>query len=238
MPLEAMARRLRGLIYRGDHVECPCCGGKFRTFLPGGPEKRPNARCPRCSSLERHRLLWLYLVERTGLFRDRLTVLYLAPERDLQRRLRALPNLTFVSGDLDSPLAMVRMDVERLPLRDQAFDAIVCSHVLEHVSDARRALGELRRVLRPAGWAILQSPIDLTRAETFEDPSVVTPEERLRVFGQSDHARIFGRDYPDWLRAAGFEVRVDAFVRALGQERVRRFGLDLEEDVYFCRRPR
>jgi ubiquinone/menaquinone biosynthesis C-methylase UbiE len=127
--------------------------------------------------------------------------------------------------------------VQRLPLRDGSLDAVICSHVLEHVGDAWAALRDLLRVLRPGGWALLQSPIDSSRAETFDDPSVVTPSERLRVFGQEDHARIFGRDYAQWLSAAGFEVEVVPYARELGEERRMRHGLDPEEDVYFCRRP-
>src|SRR5207249_1729548 len=133
----------------------------------------------------------------------RLTLLHVAPERALARRLAALPNVTYVSGDLESARSGARLDLQRLPFRESAFDAAIASHVLEHVADARRALAELARVIRPGGWAILPSPIDASRAETFEDPTVTTPEERLRVFGQSDHARIFGRDYPDWIHAAG-----------------------------------
>jgi SAM-dependent methyltransferase len=230
-------RRARALWLRGGRVECPVCGGRFRGFLPGGPDRRPGAQCPGCGALERHRLLWIYLRERTSLFRDPLRLLHLAPERHLQRCLRSLPRLRVVSGDLDSPLAEARLDLARLPFREGAFDALLCSHVLEHVADARGALRELRRVLRPGGWAILQSPVDAARAVTFEDPTVATPRERMRWFGQADHVRVFGRDYPEWLRAAGFEVTVDGYVRELDAERAARWGLDREEDVYFCRRP-
>lgn len=230
-------RRARALCYLGDGVECPCCGGRFRTFLPAGKPRRPGALCPRCSSLERHRLIWLFLTERTPLFRDRLRVLSVAPEQDLQRRLRSEPRLTYVSGDRDSALAMVRFDLERLPVRDGAFDVVICTHVLEHVGDVRAALRELLRVLGPGGWALLQSPVDTSRAQTLEDPSVKSPAERLRVFGQEDHVRIFGRDYAAWLRAAGFDVEVVPYGRESGPERVARHGLDPEEDVYLCRRP-
>ncbi len=237
-PLAPLARRARAWWYRGDRVECPCCSGRFRAFLPAGSPPRPGALCPGCSSLERHRLLWLFLAERTALFREPQRLLYLAPEEHLQRRLRSQPGLTYVSGDLASPWAMVRLDVQALPARDGSFDAVICSHVLEHVSDARVALRELWRALRPGGWALLQSPVDAARARTFEDPAVKSPAERRRVFGQEDHLRVFGRDYPEWLRAAGFEVQVVPFARELGEERLARYRLDPEEDVYFCRRPR
>jgi SAM-dependent methyltransferase len=235
--LRPAVRRALAIVYRGTARHCPCCGGRFRVFLPAGHPPRPDAACPRCAALERHRLLWLYLGERTPLLTQRARLLLVAPERELQRRLRVLPRLTVVSGDLDSPLAAVRLDVQALPFPDGSMDVILCSHVLEHVADARRALVELHRVLRPGGWAILQSPFDPARATTLEDPRVTDPRERERVFGQRDHARIFGRDYPQWLAGAGFEVRVDGFVREHAPEWIRLHGLDPSEDVHVCVRP-
>ncbi len=220
--LRPALRRWRSVWYRGNARFCPCCGGSFRCFLPAGRPPRPEAACPRCGALERHRLLWLYLGERTTLFGAPARLLVIAPEAQLQARLRAQPGLTYLSGDLDSPLAMARMDLLALPCRDASFDAVICSHVLEHVADAHRALAEIARVLAPGGWAILQSPLDPGRAVTFEDPAVTSPEERERVFGQRDHVRIFGRDYRAWLERAGLA----------------RHGIDPLEDVYRCARPR
>ena len=235
--LKPALRRWRSIWYRGQARQCPCCGGSFRRFLPAGRPPRPDAACPRCGALERHRLLWLYLTERSPRFTERLRLLYIAPESQLQTRLRALPTLTYVSGDLDSKLAMVRMDLLKLPCRDRSFDAIICSHVLEHVADAHRALEEIHRVLAPGGWAIVQSPIDAGRATTFEDPAVTSPRERERVFGQRDHVRIFGRDYPSWLARAGFEVGVDGFARERGPEWATLHGVDPQEDIYRCVKP-
>ena len=237
LKLRALLRRWRSVFYLGRARACPCCGGRFRRFLSAGKPRRPQARCPRCGSLERHRLLWLYLAERTRLFGDRLRLLYVAPEHQLQERLRRQSNLLYVSGDLESPLARVRLDLLALPCRDAAFDAVICSHVLEHVADARRALAEIHRVLARGGWAILQSPVDATRETTFEDPAVTAPEERERVFGQRDHARIFGRDYPRWLEGAGFQVQVDGFVRERGPEWAALHGLDPAEDLFRCVKP-
>jgi SAM-dependent methyltransferase len=142
-----------------------------------------------------------------------------------------------VSADVDSSAAMQRVDVQALPFSDGSFDAIVCNHVLEHVTDDRRALRELLRVLRPGGWAVLQVPRDLTREATFEDAAVATPRERERLFGQHDHVRVYGRDYADRVRRAGFDVDEVPYGRRFEEDEVRRFGLDPDEVVFFCTRP-
>jgi predicted SAM-dependent methyltransferase len=231
------------LLYRGNRVECPCCGATFRAFMPTiraiGPNA-PHSRCPNCGAKERHRHLWLYLANRTNLLTDRLRVLHFAPERTLERRLKAQPNLDYVSTDLERPTAMVKADITALPFPDESFDVILCSHVLEHVLDDRRAMRELHRVLKPEGWAIVLVPISSRRAETFEDPAVVTPRDRERTFGQYDHVRIYGRDFPTRLEQAGFDVEVVDYVRELGEARARRYGLRPRKRPYLhlCRRAR
>jgi SAM-dependent methyltransferase len=222
---------------RGEGVECPCCGGRFRRFVPYGVRpRRPNAQCPGCGAVERHRLLWLYLRERTDLLSRPQRLLHVAPEEGFAERLRALPGLRYASADLASPLAGVRADVRHLPFGDGRFDALLCHHVLEHVPDDRAAMRELRRVLRPGGWAILQSPVRAKMAETLEDPSVTDPRERERLYGQHDHVRQYGRDYGERLREAGFEVRAERFVDELPPERRARHGLK-RETIWLCLRP-
>lgn len=221
--------------YLGRRVHCPCCGWSFRRFLSFGVRPRPNAMCPRCHSLERHRLLWLYLTRATGLFSPRQRkVLHIAPEPMLEPRFRSASYLHYVTVDLHSPRAMCRVDIAYLPFRSNAFDVIICYHVLEHVAEDQRAMRELFRVLKPDGWALLQSPVDLNRETTYEDPSIVSPHEREKVFGQADHVRIYGRDYRDRLEEAGFNVRLDGFVRTLPAELVRRSGVLVDEDIYVC----
>jgi SAM-dependent methyltransferase len=223
--------------YAGLTVHCPCCGGWFRCFLPGGRDNRPNAECPGCGCLERHRLLWHYLVNRTSLGWAPATVLQLAPERVIRRRLMALPNLVYVTGDLDSPLARVTLDILSLPFPDNSFDVILCNHVLEHIPDDAQAMRELSRILKPDGWAILQVPLDPTR-DTFEDPSIVDPRERTRLFGQEDHVRMYGRDYKTRLERAGLNVTADAYASEFGDDEVRRYGIVPSEDIYRCSKRR
>ncbi len=227
----------RSVFYRGDHFRCPVCEGRFRAFLPFGEDQvRENARCPRCGSLERHRLLFLYLRRRTNFFTAPLRTLEFAPHPYIQRRLRRQTNLTYTSADLESPLAMLTMDITDIQLADGSIDCILCYHVLEHVPDDRRAMTELFRILSPDGWAILQVPVDLSREATFEDPAVVDPRERARLFGRPDHVRVYGRDYADRLRGAGFRVSVVDFVAEIGDE-AQRFALRDDEPIYFCDKP-
>ncbi|MBI4283997.1 MAG: methyltransferase domain-containing protein [Chloroflexi bacterium] len=228
---------VRALWYSGRRFTCPCCNGHFRTFLPFGINPRLNAQCPRCGSLERHRLLWLYLRDRTNFFKDKLKVLDIAPVPYLAQRFKALPNLNYVDADMVSPSVAIRLDITAMPLLDNQFDGIICYHVLEHVPDDRKAMRELFRVLKPGGWAILQSPVEETRQKTFEDPSVTAAEDRARVFGQWDHVRIYGLDYKNRLQNTGFTVTVDDYIKQLPDELVKQYGLEENENVYLCIKP-
>jgi len=228
---------LRSLVYRGNQVFCPCCEGHFRTFISYttyGGKLRANAICPRCSSVERHRLLWLYLKNQTDLFKKKVKILHFAPEYYFKEKFSLLENLDYYSVDLESPLAETKMDITNILYDDDVFDVILCNHVLEHIPDDKKAMQELFRVLKPGGWAILQVPIDLNREQTFEDPSIVSPEDRERLFGQYDHVRLYGRDYKDKLEATGFKVKVDGYVRTLDSNQINKYGLKETEDIYFC----
>lgn len=222
------------LLYAGNDVLCPCCGATFREFLPHGPRSRKNARCAKCNALERHRLLYLYMKERTNLLTDRLRVLHFAPEDFFRNLLRSQQNLTYVTGDLSPELADTAMDITQIPVRDSTFDVVLCNHVLEHIPDDHKAMTELCRVLKPNGWAILQVPIDVKRETTYEDWTITSPEDRHLHFGQFDHVRWYGLDYKDRLARAGFTVKVDQYVQELGPEKIRRYGLTDWEDIYYC----
>lgn len=232
-------RICRSFLYIGNKFVCPCCGWHFRQFLTHGVKPRKNAKCARCDSMERHRLLWLYLKNKTNLFSVNLKVLHFAPEYIFQKILRSMSNLDYISADLDSPLAMVKVDIINILYDDNSFDVILCTHVLEHVIDDREAMKELFRVLKPGGWAILQVPI--LREKTFEDPTITTPEERLKYFGQEDHFRIYGLDYKQRLEKAGFSVKVDSYLTELSEDIVNRYSLMPEgvfkENIYFCSKP-
>lgn len=218
-----------GLFYRGRGVECPLCGRHYRRFMPYGyVRSRENALCPHCLSLERHRLLWLYLERETDLLTRHPQTLHIAPEvcimRHLKRHFAACPD-RYVTADLESPLAELHFDVQQIPLADTSFDVVICNHLLEHVADDRRALGELHRILRPGGWGIILSPVEPDYEATYEDDTITDPDERTRIFGQYDHRRIYGADYADRLRSAGFEAADIDYAAALTDEERSRHAL-------------
>ena len=167
---------------------------------------RLNARCPVCYSVDRERLLYLYLQHKTSLFTSKTTLLHVAPERSLSSIIKKHSHIDYLTADLLSNETMVNMDITNIHYPDDSFDAVICNHVLEHIIDDKKAMRELYRVLKPNGWGILQVPISRTLAVTHEDLSVITPEEREHEFGQSDHVRIYASDYLERLKEAGFQV--------------------------------
>ena len=202
-----------GLLYLGKGKQCPLCGCQRRKFVPYGyVTSRENALCPNCLSLERHRLLWLWLVRESDIGRGAMALpkmLHIAPEVALMRKFKKMYASTpdrYVTADLESPLADMHFDVQQIPLEAESFDAIICNHIMEHVEVDHKALSELYRILRRGGWGVILSPVDLEREKTFEDDTITDPAERTRIFGQYDHRRIYGRDYAARLREAGFEV--------------------------------
>lgn len=224
----------RAPLYRGDRFECPICDGHFRKLLPFGEITR-NVQCPRCGSVERHRALWLWLQQRPDFFTRPRRLLHVAPEVALERPVRALRNIDYVSVDIGRA-AMIRADITDLPFADESFDAIICICVLEHVPDDAKAMRELHRVMKPGGFGIVQVPIHVDLAETYEDWTITTPEGRRAAFEQDDHVRLYGRDYRDRLTTAGFDVTVDDFPRTRPVEMVERYSLNPDEDLYVVAR--
>jgi hypothetical protein len=193
--------------HRGDRHECPVCRSRLRFFVPLEDASMTDAQCPVCGSLGRHRFLWLML-ERSGLSpRAGQRLLHFAPEWSLERRFARQLGRDYLSADLARGRAMRVLDLTRLDLPDGCFDWVLCSHVLEHVPDDRRALAEIARVLRRGGRLLLQVPVRDGGA-TVEAPADSTPEYRKAHFGLADHLRLYGDDLPERLAAAGFRVRV------------------------------
>jgi SAM-dependent methyltransferase len=219
---------------RGDEVECPVCEHRFARFRDDW--NRPNALCWRCGSHERHRALWLYLTQRPEYLRRASSLLHFAPEWCLERRLRAQPNLRYVTADLDPQQGELQLDITALALPDGAFDAIICSHVLEHVEDDEAAMRELRRVVAPGGWTIVMVPLDTKRTRTYEDETITDPADRLREFLQHDHVRLYAPDIADRLTQAGFVVTTERVAHDAGPDIAARYRL-IESDYLFVCRP-
>lgn len=223
--------------YYGNKHECPICGGKFRKLLPYGNKGAENRLCPKCLSLERHRLMWLYLTTQTNWFEQPLHVLHIAPEQPFIKRFKRNKNWTYVTADLESPLADVKMDIRQMPFNNDQFDLVICNHVLEHIDDDRKAMSEIFRVLKPNGKAILQVPIDYELTKTYEDPNITDPKERTIHFGQYDHVRVYGTDYPERLSDIGFRVDINKFVQQLSDNEIEKYRLDRKELIYIAYKP-
>ncbi len=219
--------------YTGKARLCPLCGKSSRRFRSYGKVPRADAQCIHCGSLERHRLLWLFLQEKTDIFDGKSKkLLHVAPEPCIESRLRKQLEGEYVTADLSSPRAMIKMDIMDIQYPDRSFDTIYCSHVLEHVADDRQALREFFRILENAGWAILLVPI--TCGKTFEDPSIIAPEERLKVFGQEDHVRRYGPDYAERLGDAGFTVTITSVSNLVDSQDALKLGITQAGDIYYC----
>ena len=221
-----------GLAYRGRGRECPVCGSHYRRFMPYGyVTSREDALCPHCLSLERHRMIWLWLKESSNLFDGYPRLLHIAPEVSLMRHFKRhyRDNKNYITADLESPLADLHFDVQSIPLGDESVDVIICNHLLEDVEDDRRAMTELYRILKRGGWGIMLVPEERGRATTFEDDTITDPEERTRIFGQYDHRRIYGRDYDKRLTTAGFRVKRIAYNEHLSSEQRQRYAIGTDD---------
>ena len=236
--LSYVVRPLLDFALRGSKFTDPIDGKSYRGFLPYGYGKqRNNVLAPGTLSLERHRLLWLYLKNETDFFSAQKKVLHFAPEQAFLKRFRKMKNLDYTTTDLLSPIADVKADICNLPFADATFDVILCNHVLEHIPDDQKAMQELFRVMKPGGMGIFQVPQDLSREETFEDDSITDKKQRAAIFGQYDHVRVYGRDYFDRLRKVGFNVVEVDYTAKLGTELVERHALASGEIIPVCFRP-
>ena len=231
-------RFLKKLRHYGNNRTCSVCNSHLSAFLPAGLENTPDRLCPICGSVERHRLVMLFIQRHTDLFsRSPKTMLHVAPEPALSARFQRHRPLQYLSADLNDPKAMVQLDVTDIDFAENTFDVIYCSHVLEHVPEDKKALREFARVLKPTGWALLQVPI-ANIDTTFEDPSITDLDERQKLFGHWDHVRLYGRDYKDRLEEAGFRVTVVSPQSFLTPQEIKQHALTPSEDLYFCAAPK
>jgi SAM-dependent methyltransferase len=235
--LSIVVRPILALLLKGSRFTDPIDGKSFRMFLPYGyGNQRNNVLSPSTLSLERHRLLWLYLQNETDFFTSttKKKVLHFAPEQEFYKRFKKQTNIEYTTTDLLSPLADVKADICNLPFEDNTYDIIFCNHVLEHIPDDTKAMQELYRVLKPGGMGIFQIPQDLSRAITFSDDTIVDQKERAKIFGQYDHVRVYGRDYFDKLRSIGFKVTEEDYTNKIAPGLVVKYCLAQGEIIPVC----
>ncbi len=234
---------IKRFVFSKNNVACPCCHNEFVTFLPtAGQFARPHAACPIYSSLERHRMMILYLERETSVFEAKnIKILHIAPEPHLFNRFLKAQGSNYHPVDLFTgsnyyPPPTANMDITNIGGEANVYDVILCSHVLEHIPDDTKAMSELYRVLKPSGFAILQVPMEKNRAKTYEDWSITTPAAREVAFYQNDHVRIYGNDYQDRLRSVGFEVTIVPYTKQFSALENFKYGFDVAEDIYLCKK--
>lgn len=204
MQIESPLRWLFSLKYRGSRFQCNICEVRLASFVP----IENDLLCPQCGSLQRNRKLYDMLVKEY--LEKGISILDFSPSRSLYRKLKRYP-ANYVSSDFAGEFrADVSYDITQIPVNDEQFDLIICYHILEHIQDDQKAMSELLRVLKKGGTCIIQTPF--TEGEMFEDPSIQSPEERAKHFGQHDHVRVYSQQgLADRLRKAGFNVSILGF---------------------------
>ena len=235
--ISILVKPLIRLYLKGNEYTDPIDGKSFRKFIPYGYNRvRKNALSPSTYSLERHRILWLYLKNETNVFSKKIKLLHFAPEAAFHGIFKKSNNISYDTIDLNSPLAKIKADICNLPLEDNTYDFILCNHVLEHINDDIKAMSELYRVLKKGGIGIFQIPIDINRDKTYEDSSIKDPKERNKVFGQYDHVRIYGMDYYDRLRSVGFSVEQIKYADNLTKDEIKKYCLNSNEIIPVCKK--
>ena len=225
--LERRFYNLANLIFRSKKVKCNICyweGYRF-SALAGADYIRYNAVCPVCGSVERNRALVEYLNKRGDFSDKQVKYLDIGPIKGARAYFKAKDS-DYVSIDLDSKYAMIKMDVTKLEFPDNTFDIIICSHVLEHVKDDLLATREIARVMKPGGTGYIMVPFNKNLTETieYEKPN---PRDPL-------HVRSYGRDFADRIASAGFRVQKIDLVAEAGEANAKRYGLGKEEICFLC----
>ncbi len=253
--IQQMIREREIAQHQGEGVICPVCGSHFREFAPVYQSKAyadekanievvaEQARCPDCDSQQRQRLLWKFLHEKSQLFDGhKKSIMEVAPELPFFKHFSKLEHIRYFPCDkypqhlkyADFPGQIIKADLCALPWPDFSFDLILCSHVLEHVSDDHLALREIYRVLKPGGLLLIQAPVSYNLETTLDDAGNSTPEQREKLFGQHDHYRRYGRDIANRIQRAGFSLTAFDCRENYTPEEIARFGLDPWEKIYQC----
>jgi len=232
--MKSAGRFLVSWLYVGRRFVCPCCGMSLRRMM--ATPSRANARCPRCRSLHRHRLLWLYLRDRLSLLTQPLSLLHFAPQTGLWTRLNGLTHIRYITADLRSDDVSVRVDMCRLPFADGSIDLVLSSAVLDYIPDDVAAMREIHRVLRVGGIAVLWLPVDDTVERTLDDPREWSPRQRANLAKTGGAVRVYGWDVCRRLESVGFAVTVERYARDLDSDTVQRYVLLADDPIIVCRK--
>lgn len=242
----AHRKKKNSSLIQGNDVECPICNSSFKLFGEFGANNRPNAECHNCGSLERHRLIYLFMSKSLQIFDSTISdykLLHIAPEEVFYDKFDTNQRISYVPCDLYPELYVYggetkikKVDITSIPFEDGSFDFILCNHVLEHIPDDHLAMSELFRVLTDGGSGIFQVPIDYSRQQTYEDWSITSPEERVKAFGQKDHVRWYGQDYKDRLKKVGFTVDEIDIRSLFSSDEIFKYGLMESEKIYYCKK--
>ncbi len=236
------------------NITCPFCKFEAESFLPGGLEFdvlnkykivgggfRKNKFCPNCKSNDRNRHVYLYSLLFTSLFsnKTRKKVLHIAPEICLMKKIKDVPKLAYYSIDLNGRNNSRNMDLRNTSFKGNKFDFIICSHVLEHIVEDKRAIGELFRIIKNKGTLLLTVPYSRKIKKSFENAKITDPKDREKYFGQHDHVRIYSEwDILHKLTQCGFRVKCINLSDELGQAFASRFALLMDEKIFVCSKRR
>lgn len=224
--------------------KCPICGWSGKRFSPSFSNHcfYPDNKCPTCLSLPRHRLIWLYLKKKTDLLQDnkKLSILHIAPEQSLSARLKQIPHVSYVSLDKSHPRAIVKANIENLRFKDHSFDILVAILVLNYVKNDNRAIRELFRILKPGGWAIIQSGVARKLKTTISRNALKKNKQYLSnlycYLLDPNCLRVYGQDYKNKFEDAGFSAKIDKYAFGLKPNTLAKFGL-CRDDIYFFSKP-
>ena len=221
---------------------CTLCGKTIDRFLETGVDvalfkehhiigggKRDNALCPNCGGLDRNRWCQYVIMHFTNILYSKCMVLHFAPEKGVSDMIHTNNQCNYITADIERNKGMMVVDATNIPFQSECFDYIIANHILEHIRDESKALAELNRVLKNDGTIILSFPICVDMC-TYEDDSIITDDDRLQMYGQVDHVRLYGIDYQERLEKAGFLVEVKSPLQELSLDAIERYGY-LKEDI-------
>ena len=224
---ESLIRKSLFFLYKGKEKGCNVCHKSFKQFitLPSQDQK-----CPYCGSIDRNRRVW-HVLEKDHLHQKK-KILHFSPSRPIYRALKK-SEAHYTSTDFEGEfLADKQLDITRISEANQSFDLIICYHVLEHITEDKKALAELYRILKNDGQCLVQTPFK--KGELYEDFSITTRHERLQHFGQEDHVRIYSAEaLKQRAEAVGFLVAQSDFK----EETDNYYGFKEEETILILSKP-